>query len=129
MLHISIFHENFIIRNVSIDSLEDIVECINSDESNLEAIGISKKIDLEFIRERYMESLVNPLEFFCGIYKDGDMLGIIKGRMENKCIQEAWFMTFILRYELRNKGLGSHVLKLVEEYLKTFYNVQRYCAI
>lgn len=129
MLHISIFHENFIIRNVSIDSLKDIVECINSDESNLKAIGISKKIDLDFIKERYMESLVNPLEFFCAIYQDSNILGIIKGRIENKSIQEAWFMTFILKYELRNQGLGTKILDSFEEHLKNVYNIKKFCVV
>ncbi|WDU83908.1 hypothetical protein [Caloramator sp. Dgby_cultured_2] len=44
MLHINISHKNIVIKNVSLDSLRDIVECINSDESNLEAIGINKKL-------------------------------------------------------------------------------------
>lgn len=129
MLHINISHKNIVIKNVSLDSLKDIVECINSDESNLEAIGINKKIDLGFIKERYMESLVNHLEFFCGIYQDFKMVGIIKGRVEKKSIHEAWFMTFILKYELRNKGLGTYILDLVEDYLKTMYSIQRFCVV
>lgn len=129
MLHINIFHKSIVIKNVSLDSLKDVVECINSDESNLEAIGINKKIDLGFIKERYMESLVNPLEFFCGIYQDFKMVGIIKGRVEKKSIHEAWFMTFILKYEFRNKGLGTYILELVEDYLKTMYSIQRFCVV
>ncbi|WDU84441.1 GNAT family N-acetyltransferase [Caloramator sp. Dgby_cultured_2] len=44
-------------------------------------------------------------------------------------MHEAWFMTFILKYELRNKGLGTYILDLVEDYLKTMYSIQRFCVV
>jgi len=129
LLLINIASNDFKVKNISLSDLVDVLNFINEDSDNLLSIGYDKKINLEFIKEKYMESLVDPLEFFCGIYKEDEMLGILKGRLENKGVLEVWFLTYILKKSFRRLGLGSYILKLVEDYLKFQYNVLKYYAI
>jgi RimJ/RimL family protein N-acetyltransferase len=72
---------------------------------------------------------VNSLEFFCGIYREGKIIGIIKGRIETKNTSELCVLSFILMEEYRGKGLGTRLLTNFESYFSENFSIDKFCAL
>lgn len=129
MIPVNISFENYEIKNIKFDELYDVLYCINQSNDNMKALGRSSPLSIEDIKQRYIETLTNSMEFFCGIFCDHILIGIIKGRIEVKSLNELWLLSLILIEEHRKKGLGSKILKYVEEYFESSYSVEKLCAV
>ncbi|WP_168190032.1 GNAT family N-acetyltransferase [Caloramator sp. E03] len=129
MIPIEIVNDNYVIRNICLEDLEKALDCINQSEENCKILGNEEYISYNYIMERYLETLTNSLEFFCGVFIDEKLIGIIKGRIENNMQKEIWIMSFIIMEEYRNKGLGTNILKSFEDYFLKSYYIKIFCAI
>ncbi|KRQ88129.1 hypothetical protein ABG79_00299 [Caloramator mitchellensis] len=131
MLPIEILIEDYNIQNLNSDNLKDVYQLIVSDKTNLNVIGHENNYDFDFekLHERYVETLINTFEYFCGIFYSKELIGIIKGRLENKNNLENWFLTYILKDTFRNKGIGSILLNSFEEHISINFGVERFFAV
>jgi ribosomal protein S18 acetylase RimI-like enzyme len=120
LLPVNIEIEDYMIKNIDIKDLPKVLVCVNQDEESIKSLGRGNEFTIEDIKQRYMETLVSTLDFFCGIYHKGDLIGIMKGRIENKNKIELWILSYILLIEYRNNSIGSNVLGAFENYF--YYN-------
>lgn len=77
------------------------------------------KINLSEVKERYIESLISESEFFLKIVQKDKIIGIIKGRLEFKPLNEVWIWYFIIEKDLRHEHLGSKVLENLTAYFNS----------
>lgn len=113
------FDINIDLNDVSISSIErdDIVfiqKWIN--EQNSSNAGSEKPLGLKEIYERFLEYYVSEGEFFLKITKKEKLIGVLKGRIEFKTINEVWFWYFLLDNQYRELGIGSDIIKNVKDY-------------
>lgn len=129
LIPVNISFEDYEINNIKFNELNDVLSCINQNYDNIKALGRSAPLDIEDIKQRYIETLINSMEFFCGIYYKKVLIGILKGRIEVKNLNELWLLSLILNKEYRQNGLGSKILKHVEEYFESSYSIEKLCAV
>lgn len=129
MIPVQIVNGDLKIKNINVADLKSVLECVNQSEDSLKALGRKEEFQIEDIKERYFETLVNSLEYFLGIYKNEKLVGIIKGRLENINEPELWVLSFIIIKEYREAGMGTQVIKYIENYFMTKYSVKQINAI
>lgn len=129
MIPVKIVNEGIVITNIEHGSLHSVLKCVNESAESRLAMGRESELSYRDVEERYMETLLSSLEFFCGIYVEEEFAGIIKGRLENKNRVELWILSFILMEKYRNKGIGTKVVEYLEDYFSTGCNVSDYYVI
>jgi len=129
MIPVKIINGEITITNIEHGSLQSVLKCINESYESRLAMGRESELSYKDVEERYMETLLSTLEFFCGIYIEDEFAGIIKGRLENKNKVELWILSFILMEKYRNKGIGTRVVEYLEDYFSASYNVSDYYVI
>lgn len=129
MIPVKIVNEDITITNIEHGRLYSVIECVNESFESRLAMGRESELSYRDVEERYMETLLSPLEFFCGIYVEEKFTGIIKGRLENKNRVELWMLSFILMEKYRNKGIGTRVIEYLEDYFFKSFNVSDYYVI
>ena len=102
------------ICNKDISTLEQWLQVQNNKD------GFSQdNINLKEIRERYFESLISESEFFLKVLLKDEIIGIVKGRIEFKNINEVWIWYFIIDKDLRKEHLGSKIIDNLSAYFDT----------
>jgi ribosomal protein S18 acetylase RimI-like enzyme len=129
LLPIKIDFEDMIIKNIESKDFGEVCKCVNQSKESLRALGREDIFSINEIEQRYLETLVNSLEFFCGIYIDGKVIGIIKGRIETKNMNELCVLSFILMEEYRGMGQGTRLLANFENYFSCNFSIDRFCAL
>jgi RimJ/RimL family protein N-acetyltransferase len=129
MIPVNIKKGNLLIRNIETRDLRVVLDCINEAEENFKTLGRNISLDYYELEQRYLESLMNSLEYFCGIYIEEKLIGIIKGRIENRAEEELWILSYLLLNEYRNKGIGTKALKAIEEFFHLNYAIDKYCIL
>lgn len=129
MIPIKIVEDRFVIKSIEAEDLTEIVKCINQSEDNLRTLAIDGVLTYKDMRQRYIETLMNSLEYFCGIYINNKLVGIIKGRIENKVLAELWILSIIFLEEYRNKGIGTEVLVAIEKNFYNNYRIKHFCTL
>lgn len=129
MIPINICNNDIIIKNIEANELKQVLECVNESADNYKALGRDKPMTCDEIEQRYLESLMNSLEFFCGIYLNNKIIGIIKGRIENKNDRELWLLSYLFLEKYRKMGNGTKVLKIFEEYFLDNYSINKFCIL
>lgn len=115
------------IRDISYKELPEIHMLLNESHETKVLLGKKEKFQFEEVKERYLESLSSISDFFLGIYLDEKIIGIIKGRFENRSCTEVWFLTYVLGEKHRGNGIGSNVLKELEKWFGEFYSIYTFC--
>ncbi len=113
------FDININIDDVNISSIEkeDIIliqQWINFQSCNFR--DKEKPLRLKEFYERFLEYYVSEGEFFLKINKEQKLIGVLKGRIEFKNSNEVWFWYFLVDGQYRDKGLGSEIIKAVQNY-------------
>ena len=116
MIPIHISNQDVNIKKIEKSELSLVLEGINENKENYHNLGREDLFDLIEIEQRFLESLMNPLEIFCGLYINDILIGIIKGRIENKIENELYILSFILFQKYRNKGYGSKIIMQFEDF-------------
>lgn len=129
MIPINIDCGGIVVRNIEMNELDLVLDCVNESSDNLQALGRKSEISIEDLKQRYIETLINSMEFFCGIYQNNVMIGIIKGRIENKNPKELCILSFVLLKKYRRKGMGSRVIGCFEKYFESNYSIKNFCAM
>jgi len=103
--------------------------CVNFEDIELSNI---QKCDLHYIEkwneseegfnfsqlnDRFLESVLSECEYFLKIVKNNKLIGIIKGRVEFKEMNEAWIWFYYLNEE---ENVGDLYCRIMEELLSFF---------
>lgn len=126
---VNIINEDITIRNIEKEDLTDVLVCVNQSDESVVAMGRASLFTIEEIHQRYIETLINSMEFFCCIEYKGKAIGILKGRLESKNPNELCLTSLILLEEYRGLGLGSKILNSVEEYFSNNFCVDKFYAL
>lgn len=129
MIPVKIVNGRIEISNIEHSSLDSVLKCVNESAESCLAMGRDTEFTYNDVEERYIETLLSSLEFFCGIHIDGEFAGIIKGRLENKNKVELWILSFILMEKYRDKGIGTKVVEYLEDYFSSSCNASDYYVI
>ncbi|SKA94453.1 Acetyltransferase (GNAT) domain-containing protein [Caloramator quimbayensis] len=129
MIPIKIIKNDYVIRNIKLEELNEALNCINRSEESYKTLGRDNYLTFDDIMQRYLETLTNSLEFFCGVYIEEKLIGIIKGRIENNIQKELWLMSIIVLEKYRMKGFGTSIIKDIEEFFIKNYSVKVFCAL
>lgn len=130
MLTINLKMENLCFKDVTKESLEDLLKLYNQNEINIYATGIDRPMSLEDIKQKYMEVLVNSHEFFACIFScdpqsnKKKMVGVIKGRIDYDNNEEAWISSILIDNSFQNNGIGTKVVKSIIKMLKDTYDIK-----
>lgn len=117
MLIINELYEDFSFNNIGINEIDEI-EAWFKTECKREFI-CSDIIELSTLRDRVLESIISESEFFLKILIDGNINGIIKGRVEFGEKNEVYIVFLFLKDQYRDQGYGKKVLNAL---INTFIN-------
>lgn len=129
LIPVNIVKDKYIIRNIESSELDKVLNCINENEENYLSLGMKKQLTIDDLRQRYLETLTNSLEYFCGIFYEDKIIGIIKGRIENKDLKELWIMSYLIIRKFRGRGIGADIIKYFEDYFSYYYSVDKCCVL
>lgn len=106
------FHIDLEINGINIVSVEE------TDLNDVYQFIIDEDIffDSTYFYERFLEYYLSECEFFLKINRYDQLVGIIKGRVEFKNPNQVWLSYFLLDNKLRNRGMGSTILKNLVTY-------------
>ncbi len=126
---VNIINGDIAIRNIEKEDLTGVLRCVNQSDESVVAMGRASLFTIEEIHQRYIETLINSMEFFCCIEYKGIAIGILKGRLESKNPNELCLTSLVLLEEYRGLGFGSKISKSVEEYFSNNFCVDKFYAI
>lgn len=126
---INIINREIRIRNIDKEDINEVLKCVNQSNESYRAMGRSSLFTIEEIQQRYLETLVNSMEFFCCIEYKEVTIGILKGRLESKNPNELCILSLLLLEEYRGMGLGTNILKSVENYFKDNFFVNKFYVL
>ncbi|WDC85833.1 GNAT family N-acetyltransferase [Caloramator sp. mosi_1] len=86
-------------------------------------------LNFDYIKRRYIETLANSMEYFCGIYINDELIGFLKGRLEVKDDLESLLMALYIKENYTKDKQGNNILKNFEDYLHSVYNVKVFNVI
>lgn len=89
----------------------------------LENQFIDKENNLKDLNERFLESYISECEFFLKITKGNTLIGIIKGRLEFKSLNEMWIWFFYLNDKYQSTGLNYDIINELMNYFSEEYDV------
>ncbi len=117
--------------NVKFDDIE--ISNINKEDLSIvkEWMELQKKIsqeetDLEWLKERFLESYISECEFFLKINKNFKLIGVLKGRLEFKNPNEAWIWFFYIDDYYRNTKLNNRTLEELMKYFSNEYSIDMF---
>lgn len=124
MFDLSIIDNDISILNVEKEDLNYISSWMNSKSifRNPEILNVN------FVRERYIEACVSESEIFLKILKDDKFIGMVKGRIEFKEKNEVWFMYF----DIENEVMSQTANRSLESLMKCFsnlYGINRFMVV
>lgn len=120
MIDISFDFKDYKVSSVEEYGLEELNTWIK--ENNTED-NTCYSLDSQMFYRRFLEYYVTENEYFLKIYKDNDLVGVFKGRLELESKNELFIWLFIIKKELRNEGYGSEIVEGVIEYFIRQYNI------
>ena len=108
-------------EDIKLEHLPLILKWYNKVDDFKFATGIDHPIPLEKLTQKYAEVAICSNEFFVGIYtvKERIMIGILKGRLENKGKHNVWISSIVIDPEYQNRGYGSASINLLLSSLKS----------
>ena len=130
MLPIDFNINGYNVKNIESNDLKKVLYCVNNSNDNDGLLGEYETFTIEDIELRYAETLINSLEFFCGIFYNCNIVGIMKGRIETKGISgEVWLISYFLLNQYRRKGIESQILNEFEAYAREKFNINNFNVI
>lgn len=113
MVKINFKFKDYVISSVEEVDLEELNTWIkeNNSEDNT-----CYSLDGQIFYRRFLEYYVTQNECFLEIYREGQLVGVFKGRLELEDRKELFIWLFIVKKELRNEGIGSEIVEEIIEY-------------
>ncbi|MCX7695782.1 MAG: hypothetical protein N2Z71_08780 [Caloramator sp.] len=128
MIPIRIKNEKLTIKSINkkdLSNLYNLIRELNYSKNLYQDSNLS----FDYIKNRYIETLINSMEYFCGIFSKNELVGFLKGRLEAKVELESWLMALYLKDNLLEKEEENLILNNFEEYLYSVYNVKVFNVI
>lgn len=123
MFDVSINYDDVRISSIEKEDIKLLERWLNSQKCYMEQ-GEQFSIDYSELYQRFLEYYVSECEFFLKIIKADKLSGILKGRIEFKNPNEVWIGCFFIDNDMRNKGLGSSILKSIMLYFNKVYGIK-----
>lgn len=120
MVDIDFEFKDYIVSSVEEDGLEELNNWIKINNSE---DYTCYSLDSQMFYRRFLEYYVTENEFFLEIYKNNELVGVFKGRLELENKKELFIWLFIIKKELRNEGYGSEIVEGVIEYFMRLYTI------
>ncbi len=115
------FNIDIVFNDISIMSVkkEDIFK-IQSWISNQQVFNIDaeKNYGIKEFYERYLEYYLSEGEYFLKILCGGEIIGLIKGRIEFKNPNEVWIMCYLIEFSLYGDNISTTI---IHEFLSHLY--------
>ncbi|SKA75277.1 Ribosomal protein S18 acetylase RimI [Clostridium sp. USBA 49] len=127
MFDININMDNMVISNIERQDILYIKDWINN--QNLSYLNNTKPIDFNELYERFLEYYVSENEFFLKITNDDNLIGIIKGRIEFKNLNEVWIWNFIIDEKYRGNGIGSKIIDSIKNYFLNSFGIYSFYTV
>ncbi|SHJ00159.1 GNAT family N-acetyltransferase [Lutispora thermophila] len=107
-----------------------VLELYNETDDSMLATGISNRLSLDDMEEKYLEVLISSHEFFVGIFSNsvGNLIGVLKGRIDYDHSDEAWITSFIIKKDYRNEGIGYKTINAFISFMNKTYDVKKFNA-
>lgn len=120
MVGVSFKFNDYIVSSVEEYGLEELNTWIkvNNNKDN-----ICYSLDNQMFYRRFLEYYVTESEYFLKVYRDGEIVGVFKGRLELEGKKELFIWLFVIKKELRNEGMGSEIIENIIEYFIGNYTV------
>lgn len=115
MFDININFEDISISSIEREDIIEIQKWINTQET-CNGKALVKPLDLEEFVERFIEYYMSESEFFLKIKKSDELIGIFKGRIEFKNLNEIFIWCYIIDNSLRGQGYGTKILNSILNY-------------
>lgn len=116
MFNIDIVFDDVSIMSVEKEDIFKIEEWINTQRFfNIDA---RKNYGIEEFYQRYLEYYVSEGEYFLKVLRGGELIGIIKGRIEFKNPNEVWIMCYLMEFKLYDGDISTTI---IDEFLKHLF--------
>ena len=116
MFNIDIKFDDVSIMSVEKQDIFKIEKWINDQQFfNIDA---GKNYGIKEFYERYLEYYMSEGEYFLKVLCGGELIGIIKGRIEFKNPNEVWIMCYLIEFALYEDDISTIIIK---EFLKHLY--------
>lgn len=125
MFDLFIGFDNIEISSIERNDIEEVYEWIKFKNNNNR---INLDLTIEDLYERFIEYYVSECEFFSKVMIDSKISGIVKGRIEFRNPNEVWLACLFLDSNIRNKGIGSDVVKEVINHFHNEYGIKNFYA-
>lgn len=127
MIPVEIDFENYKIRCIEKDDIENILNCINELNKTSCETGVSDLFTYKDIEDRYIETLLNSLDYFCVIKYGDNFIGLIKGYIENKRnINSIWISSLVIFKQYDSEELRSKIINKIENYFMNNFSVNKF---
>lgn len=114
MFDIHIQLEDIKISSIEKEDVIDIQKWINYQNSNSD--DKNNPLPLKEFYERFLEYYISEGEFFLKINQEDKLIGVLKGRIEFRSVNEVWFRYFLIDNDLRGRGLGTKIIEVIKRY-------------
>ncbi|MBZ9688252.1 GNAT family N-acetyltransferase [Clostridium estertheticum] len=116
MFNIDIVFDDVSIMSVEKEDITKIENWVNSQqEFNKDAV---QDYGIKEFYQRYLEYYVSEGEYFLKVMRGGELIGIIKGRIEFKNPNEVWIMCYLIEFNLYDLDISTTI---INEFLKHLY--------
>lgn len=126
MFNIDIKFDDISIVNVEKEDVVKIKNCINN--QYVYNIDDGLKYDIHEFYERYLEYYVSEGEFFLKVLFTGELVGIIKGRIEFKNPNEVWIMCYLIEPRMHEADVSSRIINEFSRHLYDNYGMCNFYA-
>jgi len=116
MLSFSVINQDISISSIVKEDILKVQKWIEKQNHYLDESFYVNSLDINEFIKRFIEYYVCEDEIFLKIVRDGNIIGIIKGRVEKKEEIELFIWFFMVDCDLRNKGIGKRVLNIIADH-------------
>ncbi|MCY6957785.1 GNAT family N-acetyltransferase [Clostridium brassicae] len=125
MFHIEFKFQDIEILSIEKQDLGNIYEWYVNEELSKSQYGNDNICKKDFY-ERFLEYYFSECEFFLKVNRRGNLIGILKGRIEFKNPNKVWITYIIIDHSLRGDGLGTEILNRVISYFVSEYGICKF---
>ena len=120
MLSINTHNNTVFFRDIKTEHLPRILDWYNKIDDFKFATGIDAPISMGILMGKLAEVRISSEEFFVGIHlRQSEMIGVLKGRVQNRIRSTAWINSIVIDPLYQKKGYGSSAIELLLWYLST----------
>lgn len=127
MLNINIIDDTLLIKNINKGSINNIYSIYRNTGEFKYATGVFNSIDYDQFSNQISQFILRQNVFFLDIFlfSSGEPIGLVKGSINKDKI--VWINSLVINTPYQSSGYGKLVIKLLEEYFKQRYDIEKFC--